>query len=295
MWELNWIEIFLWYSCNLRCIFCFQKDLRFKDSKFVPYEYVLEIINKWVIEWKKSIIFSGWESTLDPNLLKYIKYCSENGFVDIRVHTNWLTFSDKQLLEKYISFWMNWVIISIHWYWKIHDYLVWFDWAFEKVKKTLLNLMEIKQKDYKFVIDTNTVLNKYNYNNLDKLFKFLAYFPITRSQIVQLYSLYLFNITEKRNLYISYENFSKELWKIYALNKNITLENFPFCKINKAYWWLITKRQKYGNEAYWNMWEWFEESDCTYFKDCSLCHYKTECSWIPKDYLSIFPEEKFII
>ena len=273
MWELSGIEIFLWY-------FCFQKDLRFEEPKFISYENVIDIIDKWIIEGKKSIVFSGWESTLDPNLIKYIDYCSKNWFLDIRVHTNWLTFSDKEILNKYVSLWMTWVIVSIHWYWKIHDYLVWLDWAFDKVKKTLLNLTEVKKDNNKFVIDTNTVLNKFNYNNLDILFKLLSYFPITRSQIVQLYSLYLFNISEKQNLYISYDNFSNELWKIYDVNKNITLENFPFCKVNKKYWNLITKRQKYDNEAYWNMWEWFEESDCTYIAGC---------------YLSVFPKEQFII
>jgi len=295
MWELKWIEIFLWYACNQNCIFCFQKNLRYKEPKFVSYEYVINIIDKWIADKKKSIIFSGWESTLDPNLIKYIKYCNENGFVDIRVHTNWLIFSDKEVLNTYIFLWMTGVIISIHWYWKIHDYLVWFDWAFDKVKATLFNLIEIKKNNNKFVIDINTVLNKFNYNNLDVLFKFLSYFPITRNQIVQLYSLYLFDDKEKSKLYISYDKFIPEIWKIYWVNKNITLENFPFCKVDKKYWDLITKRQKYNNEAYWNMWEWFEESDCTYLENCNLCSYKNECIWIPKDYLNVFTKEKFII
>jgi hypothetical protein len=43
------------------------------------------------------------------------------------------------------------------------------------------------------------------------------------------------------------------------------------------------------------MWEWFEESDCTYLDNCKKCLYKNECSGIPKDYLKVFPEEKFII
>lgn len=295
MWGLNWIEIFLWYSCNLKCNFCFQKDLRLKDSKFVSYDYVIDVINKWSLEWKTSVIFSGWESTLDPNLIKYIEYCKKKWFFDIRVHTNWLKFSDKEKLNSYISSWMTGVIISIHWYWKIHDYLVWCDGSFDKITKTLLNLTEVKKHNSKFVIDTNTVLNKFNYNNLYVLFKFLSHFPITRSQIVQLYSLYLFSLKEKQNLYISYDNFSKELWKIINTNKNITLENFPFCKIDKKYWDLISKRQKYNNEAFWNMWEWFEESDCTYLNECSWCYYKKQCTWIPKDYLSVFSKEKFII
>ncbi|MBT3726525.1 hypothetical protein HOG21_02225 [bacterium] len=50
-----------------------------------------------------------------------------------------------------------------------------------------------------------------NYKNLDKLFKFLSYFPITRSQIVQLYSLNLFTDLEKQHLYVSYDEFNNEI------------------------------------------------------------------------------------
>lgn len=253
------------------------------------------IIDNWITNGKKSVVFSWWEATLDPNILKYIDYCKNNWFIDIRVHTNWITFSDKTILDKYIKTWMTGIILSIHWYWKIHDFLVWKKWWFDMIKKTLLNLSEIKKDNNKFVIDTNTVLTRFNYSNLVLLFKFLNYFPITRSQIVQLYSLYLFDIKEKEKLYISYYKFHNEIWKIFDINKNFTLENFPFCKVNKKYWDLIIKRQKYNNEAYWNMWEWFEESDCTYLEECKTCLYKKQCTWIPKDYLSVFKNEQFTI
>ena len=293
MW--NWIEIFLWYSCNLKCRFCFQKNLRQKEPNFLEYDKVINLIDKWKKEKKTFIIFSWWEVTLDKNILEYIKYAKKVGFKDIRVHTNWISFSDREVLNKYIDAWMTATIISIHWYSKIHDYLVSIPWAFEKLKKTFLNLAEIKNKNKKFVIDTNTVLTKLNYNNLDVLFKFLSYFPITRSQIVQLYSLYLFSFEEKKKLYVSYSDFSPYIKKIVKVWKNITLENFPLCRVDKKYWDYILKRKKYNNDAYWNMWEWFEESDCGYLESCCNCKYRNLCTGIPKDYLKIFDKEKFIL
>jgi hypothetical protein len=118
------------------------------------------------------------------------------------------------------------------------------------LKKTFLNLREIKKYNSEFVIDTNTVLTKYNYKTLYTLFKFLSYFPITRSQIVQLYSLYLFDFSEKKKLYVPYNLFLNEIKKIVKINNNITLENFPLCKVDEKYWNYIIKRQKYDNEAY---------------------------------------------
>ncbi len=77
MSKLSWIEIFLWYSCNLKCSFCFQKDLRFKDPKFISCDEVISIIDNWIKEGKKQVVFSWWESTLDPNLPKYVDYCNK--------------------------------------------------------------------------------------------------------------------------------------------------------------------------------------------------------------------------
>ena len=295
MWTLNWIEIFLWYSCEQKCKFCFQKDLRYENPNFLSYDKVIEIIKKWIIDKKKSIVFSWWESTLDKNLIKYIKYCKQNWFIDIRVHTNWLSFSNYDKLKQYYDSWMTWVIVSIHGYWIIHDKLVKYEWAFENLKNTFLNLSKIKKINNKFVIDTNTVLTKFNYKSLHVLSKFLSYFPITRSQIVQLYSLYLFDIKEKKDLYVSYDMFRPYIWKILKYNNVITFENFPLCKIEENYWDSILKRQKYDNEAYWNMWEWFEESDCTYLDSCKNCLSFYECTWIPKDYLKIYKKEIFTL
>lgn len=291
---LNWIEIFLWYPCNQKCSFCFQKDLRYKESKFLDYEKVISIIDEWVLKWKNSIIFSWWESTIDKNILNYISYCKNKWFKDIRIHTNWLLFSDNSKLLEYYNNWITWIIISIHWYWKIHDYLVWLDWAFNKLKLSFSNISDLIKKDRSFVLDTNTVLTKYNYNSIHILFKFLSYFPITRSQIVQLYSLYLFSLDEKKWLYVSYDKFKPFISKVIENNRNVTFENFPLCKVDNDFWDYIIKRQKYDNDAYWNMWEWFEESDCTYLNSCEKCSFKSDCVWIPKDYLKVFDTEKFI-
>ena len=287
------LEIFLWYACEQKCNFCFQKDLRYDEPKFLDKEYVNWLILKWSSEWKKSIIFSWGEATLDKNLLHYVQFAKSLWFNDIRIHTNWLTFANKDFLDWFIKEWVTAVILSIHWYKVVHDILVKKEWAFLKVQQTLLNLREIKKSNPDFVIDTNTVITKLNYKTLASLFKFLSYFPITRSQIVQLYSWNLFSAQEKKGLYVSYDDFWKYIWKILELNSQITFENFPLCKVNNQYWTNILQRQKYDNEAYWNMWIWFEESDCMHIDSCKQCPERSNCTGIPKDYLDIFPSEIF--
>lgn len=286
---MNWVEIFLGYSCNLKCSFCFQKDLRYKNPKFIEEIKVKQIIFEWYNSWKQNLIFSWGDPMLDPKLLVYVEYAKNLGYNDIRIHTNWLILSNKTIFEKYVKSWVSWFIISIHWYDKLHDILVKNDWAFKKVTKTLLNFVELKKKYPYLVLDTNTVLTKHNYKTLFKLFKFLSFFPITRSQLVQLYSLWLYSDDEKKSLYLKYEDFKDVLDDI-VLNfwKNLTLENFPFCETSTKVHKNILQRQRYDNDAYWNIWENLEESSTTYIKKCEKCEFKNNCTGYPKDYLKIF-------
>lgn len=289
--NLKGLEIFLWYNCNLNCKFCFQKNLRIKNNKNLSYDEVIEIIDSWYKKWKKNIFFSWWDPLLDLNLQKYIIYSKEIWYNNIRIHTNWIILSSLSIFEKYIKAWANWFIISIHWYWPIHDLLVNSTWSFEKVKKALLNFVELKKKYPYIIIDTNTVLTRYNYTNLYVLFKFLSLFPITRSQLVQLYSLNLFSAEEKKNLYVTYKDFNIYLDKILDLkNINITLENFPFCEVSKKSFEHIIRTQKYNNDAYWYIWVDLDDTYWEYIKKCENCEYKNICNWFPVDYLQIFSE-----
>lgn len=286
---MQWVEIFLWYACNLKCIFCFQKDLRYKYPKFLDKQKVFDIILDWSINKKTSLIFSWGDPLLDPNIQNYIKFAVENWYKDIRIHTNALKLSNIDYFENLVKIWVTWFIFSIHWYWEIHDILVKKTNSFKEVKSALINFLHLKQKYKYLVLDTNTVITKYNLNNLEILFKFLSKFPITRMQIVQLYSLWLYSIEEKRKMYLKYDDIKDKLSNIILKYwKNITLENFPFCEVHKEIFDNISKRQRYENSAYWNIWENLEESSTTYIKKCDSCELKKYCTWYPKDYLKIF-------
>lgn len=291
---MHWLEIFLWYTCNLKCSFCFQKDLRFKHRGFLPYEEVSSLIEQGAKDWKKSLIFSWWEATLDPNLKKYVTLWKTLWYEDIRIHSNAQNFASKELFREYIELWVSWFIFSIHGFWELHDRMVWWrPGSFQNVKKAMLNFYELKKEFKHVVLDTNTVVTKENYKYLFKLFKFFSYFPITRAQIVQLYSLYLFSKEEKKELYVKYENLVPYLYKILDIKgMNITLENFPICKLPEKYHKHIIKRQKYDNDAFWTIWEWLEESSTVYVEKCNWCDFKDVCTGFPKDYLGVFEELK---
>jgi len=185
--NLEWLEIFLWYKCSIKCNFCYQKDLRtiYKDN--LEKEEVLKLLDNWYKEWKRFIIFSWWEPTIDNNLPLYIDYSKKLWFEHIRVHTNWYWFKDfKYLLDLYNK-WLTGVTISVHWYGDTYDKITWVKGSFETIKKAIKNFELLKRKDINFIFDTNTVVSRDNYKNIAKLIIFLCNFSLTRWQIVLAY------------------------------------------------------------------------------------------------------------
>lgn len=292
--DIAWIEIFLWYNCQLHCKFCFQKDLRKKDNQNLSEKEVKTIIADGFKKWKRSIFFSWWDPCIDKHLNDYIVYAKSLWYTDIRIHTNWLILASKEIFEKYIQNGATGFIISVHGYDRIHDMLVWMNGAFLKIQSALVNFTQLKKKYPFIVLDTNTVLTRYNYTTLHVLFKFFSFFPITRSQLVQLYSLELFSLKEMKSIYVSYQEFGPYLEQIASIQgAHLTLENFPFCKVSPEYYTYITERQKYSNNAYWYIGVGWAENSYIFIDKCHSCVWREKCTWMPSDYVKVFKKENY--
>lgn len=299
--ELEWLEIFLWYKCNIKCNFCYQKDLRFKFKENIKKEEILKLLNIWFSNWKRFVIFSWWEPTLDNNLWFYINYSKKLWYRHIRVHTNWFRFKEYNYLENLYNKWLTWVTISVHWYKWVHDSITTVKWSFKTIFKALINFQKLKNIDNNFVFDTNTVICKQNYNNLLILFKFLIKFSISRRMIVYPYNIELSNIKLKLILPIGNE-YLNEINKIseYIFQNNITdfvLETIPYCLIKKKYWNYIEKNYKTDKKTYYIDWE--KEKNLQYFiwkikyKECQKCIKNNKCYWFSNDYHNLYWKPNF--
>ncbi len=293
--NLDWLEIFLGYKCNVKCNFCYQKNLRIFYKENIKKSDVINLLDNWYKSWKRFVIFSWWEPTLDKNLEYYIKYSNTIWFKHIRVHTNGFMFNSYDYTLNLYKAWLTWVTISIHWYKEKHDQIVWVNGSFNIIINALKNFQKIKVNDNSFVYDTNTVVTKDNYKNLPKLINFLSFFNLTRWQIVLSYSLDLFNIKEKKNIIPRYEKILPYLKKSLNIsivkNKRFVLENVPFCVIDKRYWWKIISNIKINKSSItikeWNIWNtnltWMVSS-----LKCKSCYFVDKCRWIPKDYYEAY-------
>lgn len=293
--DLEWLEIFLWYKCSVKCVFCYQKDLRFKYNKNLSKKEVIKLLEKWFNDWKKFVIFSWWEPTLDDNLWYYIDYSKKLWFEHIRVHSNWYWFKNLEYLKEMYSKWMTGVTISIHWYEEVYDKISQVKWSFDWIKNALRNFEILKKIDNNFIFDTNTVVSKDNYRDIPRLVKFLCNFSVTRGQIVLAYSLDMFSKDEKLSIIPEYkdiiDSLKKSLKIAYLFNKKFVLENIPFCVIDKEYWSQILKNIKINKDSItiheWNLWNtnltWMMTSN-----KCKKCSMNNLCRGLPKDYYEIY-------
>jgi len=295
--NLNGLDIVLWYSCNVNCNFCFQKDLRLTKPNLTK-DTVIDIINKSYTSWNRYVIFSGWEPTLDSNLWYYIRYAKKIGYYVVRVHTNGNKFKNFDYLYSLYSDWLDGITISIHWYWWIHDCITKRKWSFDIINKSLKNFEKLHNLDKNFIYDINTVISKDNVWNLLKYFLYIKDFNFNRTQFVTPYTLNLFWEEEKKSIIASYELFINEIKKILVLslkyNKKIVLDNIPYCIIWDKFKWSIFSNLKLNQSSY-EFNDWFvdcvdEEEVAPMHKsiNCKNCKYFKVCRWIPKEYFEIY-------
>lgn len=297
--QLEWIEIFLWYKCNYRCFFCFENKIREQDEQKLKSE-IEEIILNWFNSWKKFIIFSWGEPTLYNELPNYIKYSKEIWYERILIHTNWTRTSDMLYLEELYYLWLNWIVFSFHWFWGISDIVTKNDNSFYNLNKSLINASKIKKIDNNFSIDTNTVLNKYNINSIEVLFKYFLKFPIQRRMFTLPYSMYFYTTSEKKMVFPNLWDLILNLKKIldYSSINNIqdvVIEAIPYCIFEKKYWKYIEKNYRskknvsipsdsvansITDEQHYTWWK-------IKFPECIKCIKNNECFWFSENFYEI--------
>lgn len=297
----EWLEIFLWYRCNIKCNFCYQKDLRKKFIKNIEKEKVFKMLENGIKDWKKFVIFSGWEPTIEKNLLEYIDFSKKLGYEHIRIHTNGFWFQNYEYLEYLYQKWLTGVTVSIHWYWIIQDKISKVKWNFDFLFKALVNFEKLKRKDNNFIFDTNTVICKQNSLFLFQLFKFLNKFSITRRMLVFPYNIDR-NLEEIKKILPNNLYFLEEVEKVLEFmfkteTKDFVLETLPYCLINKKYWWFIEKNFKTDKDVYYI--DWKKDKNLQYlvwkikYLECKKCIKNDVCFWFSKDLIQILWKPNF--
>ena len=81
-------------ECNQHCLFCAAEDR--KES--LSYEHNLAVIDSQLAQGMPRIILSGGETTLSPDLFRFIRHIRSKG-ADVEVQTNGLTSSNPKVAK----------------------------------------------------------------------------------------------------------------------------------------------------------------------------------------------------
>lgn len=278
-----------WY-CDNRCLFCMDD---WTKSKYILLD---EINNKLdiAIKYSKEITFSSLEPTLHPNIFAIINLARLKWFEKIELVTNWNKLSDYKFSEELVKCWVNIFSISIHSHIpKIHDYLVWNNWAFNSAIKWLINLKKINKINNNISIGVWIVINKYNYYYIYETVKFFQNFILNDIVInVIQYKNYATRNIDK--LFINYKKIWEKLLTLYNLqNKywNIYINWLTKCVIKNMNLWYFNWAQINPSA------NWFDltfNQEKIKFESCLSCNVFYECDWVWQSYVDKFWNSEFL-
>ncbi|MCX7648035.1 MAG: radical SAM protein [Elusimicrobiales bacterium] len=171
------IDIKITFNCNNKCDFCAQGSKR----TFIERKTMAEIIKALkdgIKSQANSVVFTGGEPTLHPDLIDLIKEAKRLKYEYIQIQTNGRTLSDMDFLKKIKSAGANEISPALHGSKpEIHDKLTNADNSFNETIKGIIN-----SKKLGLYVLTNTVITSLNYKDLPQIAKLLTYLKVDQFQ-----------------------------------------------------------------------------------------------------------------
>ncbi len=291
--NVSWLEISLLYKCNVGCEFCHLWNLKEEHEQRLSKEQVFDILKNWYEQWKRSVIFTWWEPTLEVNLPIYIQKSKDLWFQHIRVHSNGFAFQNYSFVKNLHDKWLTWVTISVHWYKIIHDCITKTPWSFDVIFKSFINFEKIILKDDSFSVDTNTIICRKNYKYLKQLLIFLMKFSIKRRMFTYTFNTVLYHeFWDLKSIIVSYEELKNPINKLlefceFKKIKDFVLDSIPYCLINEKYWHFI--EENYLPDKHFYLLDYYDWNDNTYndgkikYIECRDCKKDKQCTWFSED------------
>lgn len=246
-----WIRIA--NTCNNKCIFCL--DSNWQNGTFPSEAKVKKQILDWYKKWYENrIIISWWEASVSPKFIEYIKFAKDNWYDRVQTITNGLKYWNKEFVDWVISAWLEEITFSFHWHnAKLHDYLVWTPWSFEKALNWLIY---IKKTYPQIILNIDIVVNKINITFLPHIIKFFIKLWILEFDILQIIPFgRAFDENKNKLFYNIWDNikYLQETWALSRIPNMYMWTNRFEAQSFEWYEDLIQDPRKIKNEV---MWEW---------------------------------------
>lgn len=157
------LDIKISYRCNNRCKFCAQGHKREKLSDRSTEELKKDIT--LASRDYRSIVFTGGEPTIRPDLLELVRHARSQGYKEIQIQTNGRMFAYKEFCKKAIDAGANNFCLALHGHNpKVHDFLTGSQGSFRETISGISNLAGLGQ-----IVTTQTVITSHNYKYLPRI------------------------------------------------------------------------------------------------------------------------------
>jgi pyruvate-formate lyase-activating enzyme len=153
-------------ACNQHCFFC-NTDARAQNLHETP-----ERVRRYIEENRNALYlsFTGGEPTLNPHILRYIRYAKEQGLRRIIIQTNAMMASYASFADKLVAAGLTGAFVSLHApSSELSDRITATPGSWEVTLRGLRNLL-----DRGVEVEMNTVINPMNFAHLGVHARFVA-------------------------------------------------------------------------------------------------------------------------
>lgn len=191
--------------CNENCKYCYRLT-GYEERTLEENLKILEMISKTEI---KNLSWAGGEALLYPGIIKLLEKTKEYGIRN-KLITNGKVL-DKELIDKLATVLDELTISFDSTIDDIHGIIG----RGENQGRHVIEILEyIKEKDYKFLVKINTVVNKLNIDNIEEIYNVLSQYNIYRWKLFKFQPLRGNAIKNRKMFDISDEEYEKIVSKI---------------------------------------------------------------------------------
>jgi MoaA/NifB/PqqE/SkfB family radical SAM enzyme len=281
-------------SCNNYCIHCFNGEKRKnKIGGDLALDELKSIVDK--VDLDLTIMISGGEATIRPDLPELLQYIREKGHDSI-VQSNGFKFGDMEYAKKLAPYFdlLNVPIHSCDK--KIFDAVTQIPGSFEQTIQGIKNL-----KNLGIYISTQTVINQLNYRTLPATFDFIQnLLPGTRMQLTMCHPTESAYSTKVQPRYKDTRQYIQPIMKKYSYLMHT--HYIPKCYLYPYHTlpYILDETDDgsfskpgwdYG-DGEWNFFDYGEFKDYMRVKatSCKECIFNNECVGVLRRYLELYTE-----
>lgn len=282
----------IWYRCNYSCNFCHAEYK--KEIIDIPLKALLLKIILLKKRWVETILLSGGESSLEKHFFEIISFIKKQD-LDFGIVTNGSTICSEAFLNKLDTLWIKNIYVSLHWYWDVHNKIVWDTKSYDKVTRVIWFL----QHRSHIALFLNYVVVQENLDSIHKTLESLIALWVGRISI-KFSMLEPEGIGDDEGLVVDLESASrviKEAIDKFSHSLNIYWDGYPLCFFD----WYLDKRADLKTENIQYITEVYEhkifETDYgnrEYTSHCKSCDLQTECYGIFGKYKKYFTEDQLV-